>query len=577
MPASVVENPLGIACVFSNGRRAEFTLDGLPEPQLTRDLLVGLVELIHPHGTADAAKSVAEYVGAIHNLVQALAQRGFAGGAGQLGRAALIEYWLGASVAREACTRRMLQGFAAVTGGLAGPVRELVDGRAYTPQRHRRPLPPYPEAEWAQLTTTCRSVTQAAFAAHQQALADAARGQDPRSGGWSLRNLRWLLTHTGPLSTSAFSRHMGRSDQTLREHHDLGDFYQAGTELFPSVDVVVAYRLLFGVWSGIVPDGIDDLGVEDIDWAGDATILLGYVKGRTAAESLTLPRRAVRLLERWLSHSALLRSFADPAMRARLWLSTGKLGTGTILEATGRQMVRRWVAHHGLAGQDGHPLKLHRGRIRTTYQSLLAKATWTGSARATVDPNHSAQVEGDHYLTAATPAQQRAVEAIVEDAQHDLLRRAHPPAVLSEQDAAELARDYPQLVARLGLDDGALSELVGGARDVFVAACADQLSGLHGPKGQPCPARPWVCLLCPLAVFAPRHAANLLRLKAFFARQWQQLPAAQFMAVFGPYATRIHQVLDLLDRYDPALLARAVGEVRDQDDELPLRREERTT
>ncbi|MGC5345660.1 hypothetical protein ACPXCE_17270 [Streptomyces sp. DT24] len=75
-----------------------------------------------------------------------------------------------------------------------------------------------------------------------------------------------------------------------------------------------------------------------------------------------------------------------------------------------------------------------------------------------------------------------------------------------------------------------VGELIGGERDVFTAACADQMSGLHGPKGKPCPARPWVCLLCPLAVFAPRHAANLLRLKAFFSRQWQQMPAAQFMA-----------------------------------------------
>ena len=104
------------------------------------------------------------------------------------------------------------------------------------------------------------------------------------------------------------------------------------------------------------------------------------------------------------------------------------------------------------------------------------------------------------------------------------------------------------MVAELGLDDTVLAELVGGQRDVFTAACADQLSGLHGPKGKPCPARPWVCLLCPLAVFAPRHAANLLRLKAFFGRQWQQMPAAQFMAVYGPYAQRIDQVLD---RFDP--------------------------
>ena len=76
-----------------------------------------------------------------------------------------------------------------------------------------------------------------------------------------------------------------------------------------------------------------------------------------------------------------------------------------------------------------------------------------------------------------------------------------------------------------------------------------------------------------LAVFAPRHAANLLRLKAFFCRQWQQMPAAQFMAVFGPYSQRIEQVLD---RFDPTVLAHAAARVGDRDDELPLRPEEVT-
>jgi hypothetical protein len=123
------------------------------------------------------------------------------------------------------------------------------------------------------------------------------------------------------------------------------------------------------------------------------------------------------------------------------------------------------------------------------------------------------------------------------------------------------------------LDDAAIAELVGGQRDVFVAGCADQMAGLHGPKGVPCPARPWVCLLCPLAVFAPRHAVNLLGLKAFFSRQWQQMPAAQFMAVFGPYSQRIRQVLDL---FDPGVLADAASHVADRDDELPLRPEEMT-
>ncbi|MGH3279809.1 MAG: hypothetical protein ACRDNW_11825, partial [Trebonia sp.] len=100
------------------------------------------------------------------------------------------------------------------------------------------------------------------------------------------------------------------------------------------------------------------------------------------------------------------------------------------------------------------------------------------------------------------------------------------------------------------------------------------LAGLHGPKGQPCPARPWVCLLCPLAVFAPRHAENLLRLKAFFARQFRQMPLPQFLAVFGPYARRLDA--DILPKFAPAVLAAAAAGVCDHDGELPLRPEEAT-
>ena len=149
------------------------------------------------------------------------------------------------------------------------------------------------------------------------------------------------------------------------------------------------------------------------------------------------------------------------------------------------------------------------------------------------------------------------------------------PSILADEDAAELAAAYPGLVAGLNLDDTTVAGLLSGEQDVFTAACADPLSGLHGPPGKPCPARPWVCLLCPLAVFTPRHAANLLRLKAFFARQWNQMPSAQFMAVFGPYSTRITQILE---RYPASLIAAAAAEAGDAaDHQIPLRPEERTT
>jgi hypothetical protein len=56
--------------------------------------------------------------------------------------------------------------------------------------------------------------------------------------------------------------------------HSRGGLPAARADLFPASDVVLAYRLLFGAFSGVVPDGIDALGVDDIDWAGDASVLL---------------------------------------------------------------------------------------------------------------------------------------------------------------------------------------------------------------------------------------------------------------------------------------------------------------
>jgi len=573
MPAVLLTDPPGIQCVFSDGSTAMFELEGLPCAQLVGDLLTGLAELVHPHGTVDAAGSVGHYVQSIRDMARKLAGLGFTGGAADLRRALLAEYWMAASGAREACTRRMLQGLDAAGGCLDVRVAELAAGRAYNPQRNRRQLPPYREGEWDRLTAACRSSADESFAAHKRALAAAGRGRHPSGGGWTAENLRWLLTRVGPAGASGLGEQLGCSQNVVRQR---GGLIEASRDLFPGGDTVIAYRLLFGIYSGIVPDGIDDLVTGGIDWAGDSTILLSYVKGRTAAESLNLPRRAVRLLEQWLAHSALLRSHAGPGDRGRLWLrlrSPGGTEVSARAGAAGRVAVQRWVVRHGVTSDDGGPLKIHRSRIRTTHQSMRDRSSWAGRGRATIDPNHSPHVEGDHYLTATTASQQRAVEAIVEDAQHDLLRRAHPPVVVTEQDAVALARDYPQLIATLQLDDATIAELAGGARDVFVAACADQLSGLHGPAGKPCPARPWVCLLCPLAVFAPRHAVNLLRLKMFFSRQWQQMPAAQFMAVFGPYSQRIGQVLD---RYDPAVLAEALGQAGDHDDELPLRPEEST-
>ncbi len=572
MPARLSEDRLGIAAVFSDGTSAEFSVDqSALGAGLAGDLLAALVEMVHPHGELDAAGSVRLYVAAARNMAAALAEVGFTGGAGELTRAQLAQYWLAAPAWAEGCTRRLMRAFGQAGGTQAGGVAELAAGRAYK-SRDTHPLKPYGESEWAALTEACAEVVAESYRAHRAALAGATRGADPAVAGWSPDNLRWLLARTGPATLAAVSAQAGLPVSVARAR---GGYAQASTELFPHIDVVVGYRLLLGVYSGVVPDGIDDLVTAGIDWAGDATVLLSYVKGRTAAESVNLPRPAVRLLEQWLAHSALLRASVPPGERQHLWLRVKGPGTDQVCRgAPDRHRSQDWVRRHQVRAGDGGPLKIRQDRIRTTHLAMRDNSAWWGSRRAAIDPNHTPQVEGDHYLSEPTSAQRQLVDTVIADAQHDLLRRAHPPAVLTDAGVATLAAGYPQLIASLGLDGEVIAELMDGQRDVFSAACADQLSGLHGPKGKPCPARPWVCLLCPLAIFAPRHAGNLLRLRGFFTRQWQAMPAAQYMAVFGPYATRLDEVLS---RYDPAVLtaaAKAAGAAGDL--QIPLRPEERS-
>jgi hypothetical protein len=572
MPGTVGRDPLSLTGRFSDGTSHAWTMRQVANPALLADLLTGLAALMHPHGTIDKATTTYRYILSAKWMQRRLAESGFTGPAADLTRARLAEFWMSAGLAHEGKTRAMLAAFADTTGGLHANVRELIAGRPFTTQNTQpTPLAPYSEREWAQLRDAARRLVDASYRSHLDARAAAQRGGDPRAHGWDGRNIAWLLTRLGPSTSKDIAALVGFADSTVLQW---GPLTATNEALFPQSDVVIGYRLLFGVHTGIVPDGIDSLGAHDLDWAGDRTILLNYLKGRTAKESLTLPRRAVRLLEQWLDHSALLRGFAPPDVAQGLWIRHSPKVAPVI--RSGRALPethQHWAQRHHLVADDGQPLSIHRHRIRTTFQTLRDRRAWFGSQRATIDPNHSPAVEGDHYLSVGTPTQRQAVDDIILTARRDLLRKAQPPKYLDPRDAASAATALPQLVSDLKLDTNAITELVGGQRDVFVAACADPLSGLHGPAGKPCPARPWVCLLCPLAVFTTRHAANLLRLKAFFARQGQQMTTAQYVAVFGTYASRIEEVLGC---FDPAVLSAAATTVTDRDDELPLRPEEST-
>ncbi|WP_219621539.1 hypothetical protein [Streptomyces sp. CB02959] len=552
-------------------------MDTTPNPRLARDLAHGLVELIHPLGDIKTRIGAVQFASTIRRMVDELHQAGFSGGVEDLTKPIMLKYWMAVTGVRVQRTRGLLQG----CGTRVDPaLREYLDGRAVKMPPVGKPLEPYTEGEWQRIESALQGAVRQIFVDHGEVLALAKLGPD---GHDDRQVFAWLLLNRGPLKLADAAREMGVSVDAFR--NGVGAQYVAmRAALFPDVAAVYRLRILLGVYCGVVADGIRDLGLEDFTWAGDRTLLMDYIKNRRGPEGVNLSSRAVRLLERWLELSAPLRRFAPPESADHLWIfraqqhvpgqPRGRLGVLSPItaHASGHKARQRIPSELGLMTDAGEPLQLHAGRIRTTYHNMLARRGWTG--RTKIDPNHTTGVEGSHYVSTTTPAQAEAVETIIEDAQSDILRRARPATVLTETEAAEFAASRPEELPRLGLDEGAMAELLGGEMDVFTAACANQLAGLHGPKGKPCPARPWVCLLCPLSVFMPRHAPNLLRLKAYFSRQSRRMTVDQFLAVFGPYADRLDH--EILPRFAPAVLEAASLEVADDDQELPLRPEEAT-
>ncbi|MFD4922298.1 hypothetical protein ACFWNE_13415 [Streptomyces goshikiensis] len=507
MPAAVTLDPLGMHCIFSDGseyRRPLRVRRPVEIPGLARTLLEGATDLVHPHGQVDSAGGIDLYLTAVRGFTDWLAEFGFTGGVSDLTRALLARYWRqGVRSSQESALRAMLRCADDQDQILSPDVRAFVDGRLFNTGERYGSHQPYSEAELARLIRTCRDEVDSAFHAFRAAREQGSEGDGP---GASLRERtahHWLVLHNGP---GPLVNEMAENGSfPFRQRYGVG-LRAVLDPLIPTLDVMIAYRLLFGAYTGIVPDGIADLGLNDIEWAGDEKILLSYVKGRTAAESLALSRQATRLLEQWLDHSALARRFAPEELRQELWVRFTPSGTHAgerwLAKPPTHLSIHSWVERRQavdedgrpvqMTGDDGLPLVLHLHRIRTTHDALQDRSHWRGSRRSTLDPNRSPGVEGDHYLTNTTPAQREAVEDIIAQAQEDLVRRALPPLVLATDERADLVDNYPEHMKRLGLDDDALAQLLSGKRDVFTAACGDQLSGLHGPKGKPCPARPWV-------------------------------------------------------------------------------------
>lgn len=338
MPAEVML-PLAVRFVLPGGVVHLGALHDLPDPVLAADLAAGLVAATHPHGPIRTRSVARQYMTTMRRMARDLHTMGLAGGLPDLSTASLVRYWLTCDYHRERRIRAVLSAFENTCGGLDAGIRAHLAGRRINQATKSQPNRPYSDGEWRRLEAACM-------------------------------------------------------ERITASHQD-------ETGVFPDSNTALSYLTLFAMRTGIVPDGIDGLKIGNITRTSKSTILLSYRKGRTGDEALNLPRAAVRLLDRWLKHSAPLRERADE-LSGHLWLfhgpDRGGLGSrSTRIYTNPREQARRrrWVAATGLLDDNGNPFPLHGGRIRATFLQRRDHSAWTG--RVTIDPNHSAKVEGDHY------------------------------------------------------------------------------------------------------------------------------------------------------------------------------------
>src|SRR5260370_37999398 len=140
MPAEVIEEPLGIACIFPSGTSTRRFAGAKDCPQLAGDLVAGLAGLVHPHGRIGSRSSIDRAMIAIRRLAAMLGAQGFRGGASQLSRVQLGEFFMGGSHADERASRAMRHNWGMATGGLGPRGRGLVDDRPLNAKRGAVPL-----------------------------------------------------------------------------------------------------------------------------------------------------------------------------------------------------------------------------------------------------------------------------------------------------------------------------------------------------------------------------------------------------------------------------------------------------
>jgi hypothetical protein len=445
-------------------------------------------------------------------------------------------------------------------GRLDPSVRRFLDTPWISGPRRSEPVPPYSTDEEEQLREACRASITAVEHRVAHARAEAATGGPYTAATATSRaHLLWTLDRAGPLELEEVGRRLGRS---MYYYHAIPQAplpSAASRSLWPDAEDLVPYRTLLGLETGIVPEGVVNLRVDDFQRVSGREVVIGWEKLRGGGRESDRFGGAGewspgRIFERAVEITSGPRRFAARDDKAFLWLAldAGKSRMYRLGRAT--KAVHRWLESAGLSTPEA-PFKLDGRRLRKTFYRRLDER-FGGAIPSVAGINQSERVAAEHYLTVTQPTE--FLEGVVEQAYAEALRRVESsprPTVLTAGDVERLSADDTHRDIELGVAPGEATSLLTGDRDVFACSCKDFYHSPSGEAGSPCPAPVWTCLFCSLAVITPANLPTLLRLCDHIDAQRGQMPAGEWTTIYGAAWHQLHT--NILPRYPEAVIQAA--------------------
>lgn len=438
-----------------------------------------------------------------------------------------------------------------------------------------------------------KKIVQAAWMAHldvkrrlERGWELAARGCDPREGGWTEEaNLLWAIAHDA-LSCTEISkavppwRDMPPSLQQLAPAGINPVAAKTAVvrglvrQLFLHNSDLQPYRILLMAATGRAPEEVAALTEADIEF-GSASVTIDFSKGRARAQM----RQAFGTLaptSQALLHPARPRLDAGELCRQLLRMN-GPLATRFDISpiplflraamswprVTPARLDRTstfagWLQEQGLSVAGRADIR----RLRKS--SKVEKAIVFKGRVSDIADDHSAQTFHRHYAHGTTL--KVIAGSVISAAQTRWLDKALAgPVVLGTN--AEQSLGEPGSAAALGLSEEEVEQLRSGQLDMGVSSCRDPFTSPYGRSGQLCPVAPTRCLECRNAFVLPSNLPQLLLFSDHLERLQLRLSPHLFHTIWGQSRVNVTEAIEL--RTD-AEIAHARRQIADGEASMPL-------